>query len=140
MCHSQVAYSFYTEKIKLLKTVHNVCRLFNSEYGFNFALPIIFSLKKKKSVKAITYAILQNNLLFHMAPLFPNNTVPQMYNYFVWLYQINNRTSSWLSQNAPFPDSWFGNPSFKYLWSQRFMTRQSEAVESCHTQWSVHLY
>lgn len=50
---------------------------------FPFALQIV--LKKKKSVKTIKYAILQNNPLFHMAPLFPNNTVPQVYNYFVWL-------------------------------------------------------
>lgn len=41
--------------------------------------------EKKKSVKTIKCAILQNNPLFHMAPLFPNNTVPQVYNYFVWL-------------------------------------------------------
>lgn len=37
----------------------------------------------------------------------------------------------------PTPVSCFGNPSLKYLWSQNFMSRQSGAVESCHTQWSV---
>lgn len=37
----------------------------------------------------------------------------------------------------PTMDSWFGNPSLKYLWSQNVTSRQRGAVESCHTQWSV---
>lgn len=57
----------------------------------------------KKSVKTIKYAILQNNPLFHMAPLFPNNTVPQMYNYFVWLYQITTKSPADYRENAPNP-------------------------------------
>lgn len=43
---------------------------------FVLLLQLLFLRKKQRSVKVLKYAVLQNNPLFRMAPLFPNDTVP----------------------------------------------------------------
>lgn len=91
----------------------------------------------KRSVRTIKYAILQNNPLFHMAPLFPKNTEPQMYNYFVWLYQITTQSPADCQENGSNPGLVIWKSQFQVPLVPKFMSRQSGAVESCHTQWSA---
>lgn len=50
-----------------------------------------------------------------------------MYNYFVWLYQITTKSPA-VKRMHPTLGSWFGNPSFRYLWSQNLCQGKAEQL------------
>lgn len=50
-----------------------------------------------------------------------------MYNYPVWLYQITIKSPA-VKRMHPTLGLWFGNPSFKYLWSQNLCQGKAEQL------------
>lgn len=117
-----------TEKVELLRSISNVCRHFKPQDGFPFAFPTVALYYLKEMWKLSNMQFCKITLYFIWLHYFQKIQNPRCIIILCDCIRSPQNLQLTVKRMHPTLGSWFGNPSFRYLWSQNLHQGKAEQL------------